>query len=257
MAKHAGDRRNANETKARTKASFATRILWFLVCVTLITAGIHLLFQYLNLIVFSQQVGQFYELSNRFDLDDESSVPTWFAQLLFLAIGVSALMAAYLQAHKPARRLWALIAAIGLIFSLDEISGLHERILQSLHVLFFQDATSTGLANAWWVVLPFVLLASVWLLWRAVYLLPRRTIRLFVVSGVTFLLGAVITDLLVVAAPRETFLNQGIFVAVEETLELLGTVIGLYAILDYLETQHYDVISKAIKQLKSAPSRRV
>lgn len=236
--------------KAKNKMSFATRMLLSLVVVTLIITGTHLLFQYLNLVVFYQQVGQFYELSNRFDFDDESSVPTWFAQALFLIISASAFLAGYLQTSRPARRVWWLIAVVGLIFSLDEISALHERILQTLHVTVFQDASPTGLSNAWWIVLPFVLLFSAWLIWKMLHLLPRRTILLFVFSGFIFLSGAIIVDLLTNATPRETFLNQGVFVAIEETLELLGSIIGLYAIVNYLETYHQSAISKALKSLK-------
>lgn len=227
-------------------------MLLFLIAVTLIITGTHLLFQYLNLVIFYQQVGQFYELSNRFDFDDESSVPTWFAQALFLIISGSAFLAGHLQASRPARRVWWTIAAVGLIFSLDEISALHERILQTLHVTVFQDAAPTGLANAWWIVLPFVLLFSAWLIWKMLHLLPLRTIFIFVIGGFVFLAGAAVADLLISATPRETFLNQGILVAIEETLELLGAIIGLYAIVNYLETYHHSAISKAIKSLKSS-----
>ena len=252
MAKGVHGLGKPSEIKVVTKTPFATRMLWVLVCFTLILTGVHLLFQYLNIVVFYQQVGQFYELSNRFDFDDESSVPTWFSQLLFLVIGASAFLAGYLQTNKPARRLWWMIAAVGLVFSLDEISGLHERVLQSIHVMFFQDASPTGLANAWLVVLPFVLVASAWLIWKMLHFLPRRTIFLFTLSGVVFLSGAIFVDMLASTAPRETYLNQGVYIAMEETLEFLGTVLGLYAIVSYLEAYHHGAISRAVKQLRSA-----
>jgi hypothetical protein len=159
-------------------------------------------------------------------------------------------LAGYLQTNQPARRIWWLIAGIGLMFSIDEISALHERVLQTLHVTVFQDASPTGLANAWWIVLPFVLLFSAWIIWKMLHLLPRRTIFIFVIGGFVFLSGAVIVDLLTSAGSRETFLNQGIFVAVEETLELLGAIIGLYAIVDYIEIYHHSAVSKAVKSLK-------
>lgn len=257
MARQALNLSKDSEVQVTTaKRPFATRMLGVLIGLILILTAIHLFFQYLNLIVFYQQVGQFYELSNRFDFDDEASVPTWFSQALFLVIGVAALLAGYLQANRPARRLWWMIGAIGLIFSLDEISGLHERVLQSLHVIFFQDASPTEFANAWWVILPFVLLISAWLVWKMLHLLPGRTILLFVLSGTVFLSGAVITDLMTITADRETYLNQGIFVAVEETLELIGAAIGLYAIVNYLETYHRETLSKAVKQLKPGVSRQ-
>lgn len=226
-------------------------MLWILLVATAAIVAVHLTLQYLNFVVHYQQVGQLYELANRFDLDDESSVPTWFAQVLFFAISLSAGLAAYLQTHKPSRRLWGIIAILGLILSLDEVAGLHEFVLQSLHNVFFRDASPTGLANAWWIAAPFILLASGWLVWKMTRLLPRRTMALMAAGGAIFLTGAVAVDLLTSLAPRETFLNQGVLVAVEEGLELVGSVIVLYAAIDYLEKHHYTVLKELISGLKA------
>lgn len=243
-----------SQTNNSSAALYSTRLLWTLLAAIGIVLGLHLLLQYLNLQVFYQQNGQVYELSNRFDLDDESSVPSWFSQALFLAIGAGAGLAAYLQTNKPIRRLWQVIAALGLLFSIDEVSTLHEHVLQTVHVLFFKDASPTGLANAWWLVAPFILLAGGWMLWKMMRLLPRRTMLLFGIAGLAFLSGAIVIDLLTSIVPRETFLNQGILVASEETLELLGTATALYAIINYLETRHHTSLARAIKQLRDSGS---
>jgi hypothetical protein len=238
--------RNRNKT-------YSSRLLRVLVAIALFTVFMHLLLQYLNLEVFYQQNAHAYELSNRFDMDDEASVPTWISQAIFLIIGSGALLAAYLQSDKPSRRIWQMLAAVGLLFSLDETTTMHEYILQSLHVLFFQDASPTAFANAWWLVAPFILFAGGWLTWKIWQLLPRRTALLFLLAGAVFLTGAVFVDLLTSVVPRETFLNQGILVALEESLELSGSLIALYSIADYLETYHLAALSNSIKQLR--PSR--
>jgi hypothetical protein len=233
------------------KIPISVRLFWILTAVVIVVVSVHVILQYLNFVVYYQQVGQVYELSNRFDLDDESSVPTWLSQLLFLLIGVLAGLAAYLQTNKSTRRLWGVIAILGLVFSLDEISGLHERALQSLHVLFFQNAPPSGFSNAWWLVLPFLLIIGGWLAWRMMRLLPRRTTLLIMAGGITFLAGSLAVDLLTSIGSRETFLNQGILVAAEEGFELLGSVIIVYAIADYLEAHHYTAISKSFKHLRA------
>lgn len=210
----------------------------------------HLLLQYLNLEVFYQQNGLVYELSNRFDLDDEASVATWFSQALFLAISICAALAAYLSSRAAVRRLWQFIAVLGLLISVDEVAGLHEFVLQSLHNIFFRDSAPTITNNAWLLVTPFILAAVMWFIWKTAKLLPRRTIMLFSVGIFTFLIGAVFFDALASIVDRETFWNQGIFIAIEETLELLGNVIVLYAIADYIESQHGPRLKSALSRLR-------
>lgn len=215
--------------------SYAKVLLKVVIISIVFLLGIHLTLQYLNLEVFYQQNGQVYELSNRFDFDDESSVPTWISSVLFLSIGAFALLAAYIQSERITRRLWLLIAVIGLVLSIDEIAALHEFVLQTLHVLFFQDDKPSILANAWLVVAPFIVIIMAWLAWKMLQIFPRRTVVLFVVAGIIFLTGAVVVDLFTSVADRETFLNQGIYVGIEEFLELMASALSLYAVVDYVE----------------------
>lgn len=219
------------------KRTFARRLLFAVLAITSFIVVLHLVFQYLNLEVFYQQNGQIYELSNRFDLDDESSVPTWFAQAVFLSIATAAWLASALETNKKPRQLWRVIALVGLIFSVDEISGLHERVLQTVHVAFFQDNSPTQSDNAWLVLAPVLMAAAAWLGWAMWRAFPRRTFMIFAAAGLTFVSGAIVVDLLTTTSPRETFLNQGMLVGIEEGMELVGSVVGLYAIIDYLEAR--------------------
>ena len=237
----------ASSFKHRLSALYLLKIL---VLTTLFLLGMHLLLQYLNWEVFYQQNGFVYELANRFDLDDEASVPTWFSQVMFLFIGTGAAWTAFLSRTVAIRRLWQLIAVIGVLLSIDEISGLHELFLQSLHNLFFRDAAPTSLNNAWLIVAPFILLAVTLFIWKVAKLLPKRTILLFVGAISIFLVGAIFVDLLASIVERESFLNQGLLIAAEETLELFGIVTVLYAIADYIETQHVSQIKSLFKHLR-------
>lgn len=234
----------------------STRILIWLAGATLLLTAIHLFLQYLNLEVFYQQQGQVYELSNRFDLDDETSVPTWFSQILFLLIGAAAFTAAYLERKTAVKRLWALIGVFGVVYSLDESAGLHEFVLQTLHVLYYQDAAPTKENNAWLIAVPLILAVLLWLGWLIFRYFPVRTLVLFAVSAGLFLAGAVGVDLATSVTGRETFWNQGVLVAAEETFELLATVLALYAVIDYVERRHFASLSAAIAQLKHSKSGR-
>lgn len=241
--------------KTDTKQNFlpySTRLLGILLKVTFILLIFHLLLQSLNWLVYHQQQGQIYELANRFDLDDEASVPTWFSQIFYLVIGILALLAAYLQTNRSIQRIWQVIAGFVFLFSIDEVAGLHEYFLQTLHVIFWQDASPTNQNNAWLLVAPFIVLGGAWFVWKALKLLPRRTIFLFGVAGLTLIIGAVFVDLLGSVVERESFLQQGVFVAAEEMLELLGSIIGLYAVADYLERYHIKEIAGALRHLKAS-----
>lgn len=232
-------------------APLATRLLKTLLSVVLFAFFAHLLLQFLNLNVYHQQHGQIYELSNRFDLDDEASVATWISQALFLLLSILAAVCAYVQINKPARRFWGLIAITGLVLSIDEIAALHEYILQTIHVIFFQDASPSGFANAWLLVLPFIFALGSWIIWTAFRYVPKFTVLLFAVSGITFLLGAVGVDLVASIVEREGFLNQGLYVATEETLELIGVVLFIYASAHYLETNHSRAIGNVTRHLQA------
>jgi hypothetical protein len=196
---------------------------------------LHLLLQYLNLQIYNEANGRIFELSNRLDLDDETSVPSWFSQVLLLAIGLAAGLAAYLQTKKGLRWIWGSIASLSIIMSLDEAASLHEHSLQTLHVYVFKEAIPTVTQNAWLLVLPIVLafaVASGYVLFKY---FPRRTSKLFILGGAIFLTGAVAVDVLSSGVPPKSFAHQGIMVGIEESLELIGSAVILYAIVDYIE----------------------
>lgn len=235
---------------------FALRVSLALVGVTLAILATHLFMQYLNLNVYQEQNGVVFELSNRLDLDDETSVPTWFSQTLLFTIGVGALTAAYLQKQKAKRRLWALIGTLGILLSIDEAAALHEFALQSLHNVFFLDTSPTADKNAWVLIVPIILIFALVLAWKSIRLLPKRTVALFVLGGAIFLAAAVIIDALSSTIAPNTFLYQGVMVGIEEFFELLGSIIVLFAVADYIETYHKSDLAESAKRLKVRDSSK-
>lgn len=220
-----------------------------LIITSLIIFCIHLVLKFVSIVVFNEQHGFLFELSNRFDMNDENSVPQWFSQVIFLLIGVSALLAAYLQIKKAAKRLWLAIGVIGVLLSLDDVAALHEFILQSIHNTFFLDTKPTFFINAWWLILPVVLIVAGLLTWYAWRLLPRRTILLFIIGGSVFLVGKVVIDS-IANNVSDLFLERGVAQGTEKVFQYIGISIFLYANLNYLEAYHSKKIQKAIAQLR-------
>jgi hypothetical protein len=231
------------------KASFPKRVVTVLIGVALLLFLIHLVLKYVSIVMFDQQHGFLFELSNRFDVNDENSVPQWFSQILFLFIGSSALLASYLQTDKSSKRFWLSIGVIGFLLSLDDVATLHEFSLQMIHNTYFLGSEPSFFTNAWWLLMPVVLcvaaLLSLWA-WRV---LPRRTVLLLVLGGSVYIFGKILMDS-VANDVADLFLESGIVQGVEKIFQYSGSSIVLYAILDYLSDHHSEVIQKAISQLK-------
>ena len=73
------------------RSPLSKRLLWILIGFLGFLVCAHLFLQHLNLHVYDEKNAQVFEISNRFDFDDESSIPTWLSQFLYLYIGLSAL----------------------------------------------------------------------------------------------------------------------------------------------------------------------
>jgi len=227
------------------------KLLYWLIAVLVILGVAHLTLQYVNINVMNEEFGSFFELTNRFDFDDEASIPTWVSQFIFILISFSSLLLVYLEKQKAKKAIWAVVSAVALLGSLDEVATLHENILQSLHLLFFDESAPTALANAWVIIIPFVVIAGGLFTYKAVALLPKRTLQLLISALVIYMSGAVLVD--IVTSSRDsseaTFASQGILVAIEELLELVGLTITLYAIVEYIERKFSKKIIRAKREL--------
>jgi hypothetical protein len=230
--------------------SFAKRIFMYLLASVVLVATVHLLFQYLNLNVYHELNGQIFEISNRVDMDDEASLPTWFSQMLLLSIGISAFAAAFLHRQKGPKRIWSIIGLVGVLMSIDEVAAIHELVLQIIHLAVYGLVTPTTFSNAWLILLPFILLAGVLLLIQAIKYIPRKTIYILTLGAFVLLTGAVFIDILTNAHNANTFYEKGVMVALEETCELLGASIMLFGILDYLESNFGSKIRAARDRLR-------
>lgn len=228
----------------------AGKLATWLTLIALALLALHFCLQGLNWLVYHQQNGSVYELTNRFDLDDEASVTTWFSQGLFLLLSFLALLAGYFDKNTKAKRLWWLIGLGALLASIDEVAGLHEFGLQTIHNLFFVDQAPTALANAWLMILPIILIIAGWLIREMLKTFSKNTVILFALAIGVFLTGAVGIDQITSLTERESFVHQGVLVGLEEALELVSVVVLIYAVAKHLEDNYETKIKKAIEVLK-------
>lgn len=235
-----------------TMKTKAGALLKLLTIVSLSLFVLHVGLKYISVVIYNEKHGFFFELANRFDMNDETSVPQWFTHILFLAIAVLAGLAARMSKDKHERRIWTVVAVFGLILSIDDVATLHEFALQSIHNTFFLDMAPSMLRNAWLIILPFVMVLVGWLafsMWRK---LPKSTTLLFVLSGFIYLVGAVGVDTLANTIPNRDFFNQGLLAAIEGVLQMIGSSLAVYVVFEYLDSHHKDKLRTAWKALSSS-----
>jgi hypothetical protein len=191
-------------------------------------------------------IREFYGLVRMFDMGVEANLPTFFSafQLLFASLLLAIIgMSRRGQAGERASQ-WLLLAVIFLLLCVDEMAEIHEMSVRPFRE--FAPALATGLLYWAWV-LPASLLVAV-VAWRyagfVFNYLPAETRRRTVLGAALFVGGAVGVEM-----PEARYVQQhgldnfayGMFVLVEEVLEMAGILVFLSGLLDYLR-RHVGVV---------------
>jgi len=170
-----------------------------------------------------------------FDVNTEMNLPTWFAGGLLVVTGVVTLVVAGLHrpTHPRVARFLGLLGVGLLALSLDELTGLHERL---------GGVVDSGLHFTW--VLPGLALAAVALvlLVRGLRAVSPADRRPFLLAAVLFFTGALVLEtvsgqVLLAHGDRAGYL---LVTAAEELLEMLGVVVALYAVLRLVRSSRDD-----------------
>ena len=183
-------------------------------------------------------------LYNVFDFNTEGNMPTFYsATALLISAALLAVIAREKFVNGDAYRLhWAILSAIFVFLSLDEASSLHETFV----IVMQPSLDLQGIFFFAWVIpygILLVIFAVMYL--RFVRALPTRTGRLFIISAAVFLSGAVGMEMAGSATVSalggwETgfyHLYHVILYSIEEPLEMVGIVIFIYSLLDYLSNE--------------------
>lgn len=171
-----------------------------------------------------------------FDLWDEVSIPSWYSVSLLLVCSavLSVIAVAKWQRGDRFRVHWIGLAFMFLTLSVDDAADIHGHTSYKL-----DEMLDTGgfLAYAWVIPAVFLVVAVGLFFVRFVLHLPPRTRTRYVVAGALFLAGALGMEM--IQARYDTLhgvenMRYRIMVAVEEGLEMSGTILFLSASLRYL-----------------------
>lgn len=191
--------------------------------------------------IAQEHVGGLDRTMRLFDLDEEANLPTWYSTIALLAAGLLSAVIAFLgrRRHPGELRFWAGLAAGFAYLSIDELAMLHDKFGGTL-------ATSLGVQGHGWTryvwVVPALLAVSVLAITYVGFVtrLPARVRRLAILAGVLYVGGAVGCEMIgarLVALGGPAALTSAAYtveVIVEETLEMTGVAVWIYAQLIYL-----------------------
>lgn len=189
-------------------------------------------------------------------VDAERNIPTAFSSLLLL---LSALLLAVIAVLKHQRGEafvlhWSLLSLGFVAMAVDEAMSFHEKLVGPMRNLLGNE--DLGIFYFAWVVpaMGLVLVLGLFFL-RFLWRLPRRTAGLFVLAAALYLGGALGVELIGGRYAEQhgtEGLAFGMIATVEESLEMAGIIVYLWALLTYL-AGHYGEVRLVIAQ-GSAPA---
>ena len=180
-----------------------------------------------------------------FYVDAERNIPTFFSVLLLLfAAQLLTVITVLKNKHRdPDRSRWAILSFGFLFMAADEGFSLHEKLIVPVRGLL-GDGTFGIFYYAW--VIPGIAVVLVLALSFLKFLLhlPPKTRSTFLVAATLFIGGALGIELIggrYVELHNENNLTYSMIVTVEESLEMTGVIVFIYALLKYIADNYKEV----------------
>ena len=187
-------------------------------------------------------------LVNLFNLNLESNIPAFYSSLQLIV--ASALLFSIGGSHKKSAQpwvLWYVLAAIFVFLAVDEFASIHESLTDHVRESL---GTSGYLFYAWVIPYGIAVLLLGLLFARFLLRLPRATMIWFMVSGTTFIAGAVGFEMLggnYVTSPDAREVVYSLLYTCEEMLEMVGIALFIYALMTYI-TREFRHMSYVIRE---------
>lgn len=190
--------------------------------------------------------GMFGRWPEIFLFDAERNVPTLFSFVLMLVIFAQLLIIARREwvSGGAWRRHWAGLALLFFIMPFDEASSLHEHLIRPLRKLL---DTGGAFYHAW--VIPGLMFVAfmTFVYFRFVLALPRPLRERVILAGALYIGGAIGFEMIGGAwyDAHSGGMAYQLIGMVEETLEMLGLSVFLWALLDHLTRRPVTVAFRA------------
>lgn len=215
--------------------------IWKRLCYILIILLIgHLVAVYLQ--YFTQEPGRVTEtIIEWFDFNAEGNFPTLYSTILFLIAAILLYLIALNSSEKRIGK-WQVLSLIFLFMGADESIGIHEKWIFIVRSTFSDlEIPLPDLFHYGWIIPYGILLIILFAYFFQFFKnLPRKTIKLFFLSATIFINGAIVMEMF---GGRHNKLYGGrnltftAYYTCEELLEMVGLIVFIYALLEYLHHQ--------------------
>ena len=223
----------------------------------MLAALFFLMFMHVLLLIIRPALGygyhQVWGLVVAFDIGSEANVPTYWSVVVMVAAGLLPFWIAAEARRKglPFVWQWRVLGTLLLLMSLDEAAQLHDGVLG--RIWNQTVGRGEGIAYYGWYLplIPVVILIGL------AYLpflrhLPRRYTWFFVASAAVYFLGAIGAEMVesvlafrgFIGPNAESQIIEDTSQLVEESLEIAGMTLFVYALLDYLVRDRSTLIVK-------------
>lgn len=190
--------------------------------------------------------GSLHKIVKIFSLDLELNVPNFFStlNLLFAATLLAVITFFKRKQNDSYLRYWAILAVGFLYMAFDEIASAHEKLIEPMQALLGKENLG-ALYFAWVVPIGFLVLFLAGFFFKFWLNLPPRARFSFLVAGVLYVGGAVGMELVggrhfeLYGSENLTYI---ILTTIEESLELAGVIVFIWALLDYISKNYNEVL---------------
>lgn len=176
--------------------------------------------------------------TNRFHLDVEGNLPSFFSSMILMISAVLLGLIAVVKKNENDRFAlhWVLLGVVFFLMSVDEAASFHELLIDPLRHAF----NLTGFLRFSWVLVgvPFVLVFT-YAYSHFLMALPRSFAGMFLLSGGMYVTGAVGMEMIGAYFFGENDMNNWQYMAAmtaEEVLEMSGILLFIRTLLAYLKS---------------------
>ena len=188
---------------------------------------------------------------------DERNFPTLFSSLIlaFASLCLAVVAALIGRARRPDFSKWVILSAGFLYMAFDEALSLHERMSIPIKTALGEGAL--GFHHTYWAIPGLAGLLVLGLFFIGfLRRLPPRTRVLFLLAAAIFVGGAIGVEMFSgdFAEVHGEKLAYSMVVTVEESLEMAGVILFIYAVLDYVARTFGEIRFRLTEErVESAP----
>lgn len=186
-----------------------------------------------------------YGLVSLFYVDAEQNIPTLFSVLLLFCAALLLTVITVLKKKQkdPDVSRWTILAFGFLLMAVDEALSIHEKLVTPVRGLLGDGPL--GIFYFAWVIpgIAVVLVLTLFFL-RFLLRLPAKTRFTFIVAGTLFIGGALGLELVggrYAELHGQENLTYSMIATVEESLEMAGVIVFIYALLKYIADNYEEV----------------